>query len=183
MRKAFFAERVWSGPHGILRTLAFAICLCYLCAGGACAQRTRDTKKNTNRDYPVTKTEKEWRETLPEEAYRILREKGTEQAFTGKYWDHHEAGIYLCAACGETLFDATSKFDSGSGWPSFYRPVKAESVEEHQDSSLGIRRIEIVCAACGGHLGHIFEDGPKPTGKRYCINSASLSFKKEGESK
>lgn len=129
----------------------------------------------------VAKTDEEWRAALRPEQYRILRQKGTERAFTGAHWDRHEPGRYLCAGCGGELFEAETKFDSGSGWPSFTQPVRPDAVEENRDDSHGMRRIEVVCARCGGHLGHVFPDGPRPTGLRYCINSASLRFVKEGE--
>jgi methionine-R-sulfoxide reductase len=128
----------------------------------------------------IGKTDAEWRATLSPEQYRILRQKGTERAFTGAYWDQHEPGRYLCAGCGWELFEAGTKFDSGSGWPSFTQPVSPDAVEENRDDSHGMRRIEVVCSRCGGHLGHVFPDGPRPTGLRYCINSASLRFVKEG---
>lgn len=134
---------------------------------------------------PVQKTEAEWRSQLTPMQYKVLREKGTERAFTGKYWDHHAAGRYLCAGCGEALFSSDAKFDSGCGWPSFTAPVNGEGIEEHEDVTLGMVRTEVTCAKCGGHLGHVFPDGPRPTGLRYCINSASIDFdegakKKEG---
>ena len=131
-------------------------------------------------DERLEKTDAEWRATLSPEQYRILRQKGTERAFTGAYWDQHEPGRYLCAGCGWELFEAGTKFDSGSGWPSFTQPVSPDAVEENRDDSHGMRRIEVVCSRCGGHLGHVFPDGPRPTGLRYCINSASLCFVKEG---
>jgi peptide-methionine (R)-S-oxide reductase len=124
----------------------------------------------------IVKTDAEWKKSLTPEQYRILREKGTEWAFTGKYWNHHAAGVYVCAGCGLELFDSRTKFESGTGWPSFWTPVASGHVDEHRDTTFGMARTEVLCARCGGHLGHVFDDGPKPTGLRYCINSASLDF-------
>ena len=124
----------------------------------------------------VIKSEQEWRDQLSAEQYHVLREKGTERAFTGKYWDVHDDGIYRCAACGAALFDAGTKFDSGTGWPSFTEPVNRENVELITDSSHGMIRTEVTCAACGSHLGHVFDDGPAPTGQRFCMNSCSLEL-------
>jgi peptide-methionine (R)-S-oxide reductase len=124
----------------------------------------------------VQKTEEEWREELSPEEYHVLREKGTERAFSGTYWDSKEGGVYRCRACGAKLFDADTKFDSGTGWPSFYEPVEGEAVETEEDRTFFMKRTEVHCSNCGGHLGHIFDDGPDPTGQRYCINSASLKL-------
>jgi peptide-methionine (R)-S-oxide reductase len=128
----------------------------------------------------LKKTDEEWRQELTPEQYQILREKGTERAFTGQYWNNHEDGTYLCAACGNELFSSDTKYDSGSGWPSFTQPVTEDRVETERDRGHGMIRTEVHCARCGGHLGHIFEDGPAPTHLRYCINSASLKFDKAG---
>ncbi|MCG8415875.1 MAG: peptide-methionine (R)-S-oxide reductase MsrB [Pseudomonadales bacterium] len=128
-----------------------------------------------------SKSEQDWRSELDAEQFHVLREKGTERAFTGKYWDLKDDGIYRCAACGEELFSSETKYDSGSGWPSFYQPASEKSVDELPDHSHGMIRTEVVCKNCGSHLGHVFPDGPPETGLRYCINSASLDFKKDGE--
>ena len=122
--------------------------------------------------------ENEWRELLDEPRYHVLREKGTEPAFSGEYYQNKDEGTYLCGACGEALFSSDTKYDSGSGWPSFYKPLKSTAVDELPDNSHGMRRIEVTCARCGSHLGHVFDDGPRPTGLRYCINSLSLRFTK-----
>jgi methionine-R-sulfoxide reductase len=125
----------------------------------------------------IPKTEEEWRGVLTPNKFHILREKGTERAFTGEYWNNHEAGLYRCGGCGEVLFDSAAKFDSGCGWPSFFEALDPEKVVEHSDTSHGMRRVEVTCRRCGGHLGHVFPDAPQtPTGLRYCINSASLAF-------
>lgn len=127
-------------------------------------------------DYEVKLSDAEWREKLDAEQYQVLRKGGTERAFTGKYWKHKGEGEYACAGCGTVLFTSTTKFDSGCGWPSFFESL-SDTIEYRWDNSYGMSRIEVRCKKCGGHLGHVFDDGPNPTGKRYCINSASIAFK------
>jgi peptide-methionine (R)-S-oxide reductase len=130
----------------------------------------------------VNKTEEEWRQELSPEQYEVLRRSGTERPFSGKYVHNHDDGTYRCAGCGAVLFSSGTKFDSGSGWPSFYKPEDEENVERRTDSSHGMTRTEVLCKKCGGHLGHVFDDGPNPTGLRYCINSLSLDFEPGTES-
>ena len=135
-------------------------------------------------DEKVTKSEREWQAELPPDQFAVCRQKATERAFTGKYCDHHEEGVYRCAACRAELFGSATKYDSGSGWPSFFQPIAPDRVANEEDRSHGMRRVEILCTRCGSHLGHLFDDGPRPTGQRYCVNSLSLDFepgaRKEG---
>ncbi len=137
-----------------------------------CAQKKQEK-------YDVMKTDAEWKKQLTPIQYDVSRNEGTEPAFTGKYWDNHEKGIYKCVDCGQEVFSSDTKFESGTGWPSFYEPITAKNVGETSDNSFGMVRTEVHCSRCGGHLGHIFTDGPKPTGLRYCINFASLVFDKK----
>jgi peptide-methionine (R)-S-oxide reductase len=127
----------------------------------------------------IEKTDEEWRKLLTPEQFAVARQKGTERAFTGRYWDFHDKGVYLCVCCGNELFSSETKYDSGCGWPSFYAPLKEEQVETAADNTHGMRRTEVMCNRCGAHLGHVFEDGPQPTGLRYCMNSASMNFVKK----
>jgi len=139
------------------------------------------TPKESGTPANVTHSDAEWREKLTPQQYHVLREKGTERPYTGALTENHETGNYHCAGCGALLFLSGAKFDSGCGWPSFVIPADSKAVVEHEDNALGMRRVEVTCAQCGGHLGHVFPDGPRPTGLRYCINSASLTFTREGD--
>jgi peptide-methionine (R)-S-oxide reductase len=181
------------------RFISFAVVLAALCAPAAPLQgcnaggqhqaqgetdptanqtQTDTSKKKSTKPMSnkIVKTDAEWRKLLTEDQYHVLREKGTERAFTGAYWNNHEKGVYLCGGCGQELFSSETKFESGTGWPSFYAPVTKENVAVNVDRSYGMVREEVVCSRCGGHLGHVFDDGPRPTGLRYCMNSISLKF-------
>jgi peptide-methionine (R)-S-oxide reductase len=135
----------------------------------------------TDTNRKIEKTDEEWQMQLTSEQYRVTRMHGTERPFSGEYWDTKDAGTYYCVACGEPLFSSETKYDSGTGWPSFFAPVSEENVETEEDRSLFMRRTEVHCARCGAHGGHVFEDGPAPTGLRYCMNSASLRFEPKGQ--
>lgn len=146
----------------------------------ACAQSTTKVPQNDS-DYEVVKSEEEWKKILSPLEFRVLRQHGTERAFSGDLWDHKDKGTYVCAACELPLFSSETKFKSGTGWPSYFKPINTSAVGSTVDRTYGMVRTEVHCSRCGGHLGHVFEDGPEPTGLRYCINSASLDFVAEGQ--
>lgn len=141
-------------------------------------QESNSPKGKERQNMKIEKSDAEWKKVLTPAQYSVLREKGTERPFTGEYWNNFEAGVYKCAACGEILFKSDAKFDAGCGWPSFYQAIDKSKIEEKDDFSLGMHRIEVLCKKCGSHLGHLFPDGPQPTGQRYCINSVSIKFEK-----
>jgi peptide-methionine (R)-S-oxide reductase len=162
-----------------MRKIKFIPFFIILISLSACAQKKAGDKNEIQNNEFKKKTNEEWKKELSPLAFEVLREKGTERAFTGEYWDNHETGTYYCAGCHQELFGSETKFESGTGWPSFYKPIKENLVSVGTDDSYGMVRDEVVCSRCSGHLGHVFPDGPKPTGLRYCLNSVSLKFEKK----
>jgi peptide-methionine (R)-S-oxide reductase len=160
----------------VVTTLALALCIAGMPRMGGAGPAKTESARAKHGIVKITRSEQEWQRLLTPEQFRVLRKQGTEVAFSGRYWNNHAAGIYRCAACGLGLFSSATKFESGTGWPSYWAPIEKSHVTVATDTSLGMERDEVSCARCGGHLGHVFDDGPRPTGLRYCINSASLEF-------
>jgi peptide-methionine (R)-S-oxide reductase len=158
-----------------MKTLLIAL-ISFSFIGSSCAQKNKKQKKNQS--FAVVKTDAEWKKQLTAEQFQVARKAGTEAPYTGKFWDNYEKGMYTCSSCAQELFSSETKFESGTGWPSFWKPLKKQNVIEKNDGTLGMARTEVICSRCGAHLGHVFDDGPKPTGLRYCMNSASLDFVK-----
>ena len=166
-----------------MKIMYVALSIVLLSCNSQAQKKIAQIEKSNSSIEQIKKTDAEWKEQLTDMEYYVLREKGTERSFTGDLWDNKKEGIYTCAACELPLFESGTKYVSGTGWPSFYQPIKEEYIAEDVDYKIGYKRVEVLCARCNGHLGHVFPDGPKPTGLRYCINSVSLNFEESSDSK